>query len=63
MTVYIISRDRRFLVGVPFWAKGGQWSDSPYDAAQITDANDARRVADRVGGNVHKFNPLTGEVV
>jgi hypothetical protein len=40
-----------------------KYSPHAYDAAQIRDANVARRVADKVGGNAHRFNPLTGVVV
>lgn len=64
LTRYIISRNRQYLVGIPYYCTlKPRWSNSPYDAARIKNANDARAVAKKVGGNVHRFNPLNGEVV
>jgi hypothetical protein len=40
-----------------------KYSPHAYDAARIENANDARFVANKVGGNIHRFNPLTGEVI
>ena len=64
LTSWIVSRNRQYLVAIPYYCTmKPRWSNSPYDAAQIKDANDARAVANKVGGNIHRFNPLTGEVV
>lgn len=63
LNCWIISRDRRFLVAIPEVSGQPKYSPHAYDAARIEDANDARAVADRIGGNIHRFDPLTGEVV
>ena len=64
LSCYVIRRNRRYLVAVPeMMGAKPKYSPHAYDAAQIKSANDARRIADKVGGNVHRFNPLTGEVV
>ena len=63
LSCWVVRRNRQYLVAVPEHSKVPRYSQHVYEAAQIANANDARAVADRVGGNIHKFNPLTGEVV
>lgn len=63
LSCWVVRKNRRYLVGIPEGLNAPRYSPYAYEAARIENANDARRVADKVGGNVHKFNPLTGEVV
>ena len=63
LSCWVVKRDRQYLVAVPEHSRIPRYSPHAYEAARIKDANDARAVADRVGGNIHRFNPLTGEVV
>ena len=54
----------RFSIAIPeMLGAKPKYSPHAYDAAQIKNANDARWVAHKVGGNIHRFNPLNGEVV
>lgn len=63
LSCWVVRKNRQYLVAVDDICKIPKYSPHAYDAVQIMDANDARAVADKVGGNVHRFNPLTGEVV
>jgi hypothetical protein len=61
---WVVRKNRQYLVAIPeMLGAKPKYSPHAYDAAQIRDANVARRVADKVGGNIHRFNPLTGVVV
>ena len=64
LTCWVVRRNRQYLVAIPeMCGNKPKYSPHVYDAAQIKNANDARAVADMVGGNIHRFNPLTGDVV
>lgn len=64
LSCWVVRKNRQYLVAIPeMLGSKPKYSPHSYDAAQIRNANDARRVADRVGGNIHRFNPLTGEVL
>ena len=63
LSCWVVRKNRRYLVGIPEMTNRPLYSPHVYDAAQIENANDARFVANMVGGNIHRFNPLTGEVV
>ena len=63
LSCWVVKRNKQYLVAIHEDQKRQLYSPYSFDAAQIESANDARRVADRVGGNIHRFNPLTGEVV
>lgn len=64
LSCWVVRKNRQYLVSIPeMLGNKPRYSPYAYDAAQIMNANDARRVADMVGGNIHKFNPLTGEVI
>ena len=61
--MYIITRNREYLVSVPYSdTLFIRWSYSKYDAAQINDYSTALKVANRVGGRVLEFNTLTGVI-
>lgn len=61
---WVIRKNRRYLVAITeTMGNKPKYSPHVYDAVQIKNANDARRVADLVGGNIHRFDPLTGVVV
>lgn len=61
--VWVIRKNRQYLVAIAEISGQPKYSPHAYDAVRIENANDARRVADRIGGNVHQFYPLTGVVV
>ena len=64
LSCWIVRRNRRYLVAIPeMLGNKPKYSPHSYDAARIMNANDARAVANKVGGNIHRFNPLTGEVI
>ena len=65
LSCWVVRKNRQYLVAIPEMMVGNKPKYSPqaYDAAQIENANDARAVADLVGGNIHRFDPLTGVVV
>ena len=63
LSCWVVRKNRQYLVAVPEGLTIPRFSQHVYEAARITNANDARAVADMIGGNIHKFNPLTGEVV
>lgn len=63
LSCWVVRKNRLYLVGIPEMTNRPKYSPHAYDAAQIENANDARRVADMIGGNIHRFNPLTGVVV
>lgn len=63
LSCWVVRKNRRYLVAIPEGLNIPRYSPHAYEAARIKNANDARAVADAVGGNIHKFNPLTGVVV
>ena len=64
LSCWVVRKNRQYLVAIPeMCGNKPKYSPHAYDAAQIENANDARRVADAVGGNIHRFDPLTGVVV
>lgn len=64
LSCWVVRKNRQYLVAIPeMLGAKPRYSPHAFDAARIKNANDARWVAHKVGGNIHKFNPLTGEVV
>ena len=63
LSCWVVRKNRRYLVAIPEGLDIPRYSPHVYEAARIQNANDARWVANKVGGNIHRFNPLTGEVV
>ena len=63
LSCWVVRKNRQYLVAIPeMLGNKPKYSPYAYDAARIRNANIARRVADKVGGNIHRFNPLTGYV-
>ena len=61
--VWIVRFGTVFLVAVAYEdTKMCRFSESKYDAVQFTDMNDAIWVAKRSGGEVVRFNPITGKI-
>lgn len=61
---FIVKKGRRYLVAVPYTdTLTLRWSNSTYDAARFNRRSVAQRVADRVGGQVVSFNPITGVIL
>ena len=59
--VYIVRNGTEYLVGVPYTdTLVLRWSTSPYDSCPIHRLRIAKRIAERVGGEVVRFNPITG---
>jgi hypothetical protein len=64
LSCWVVRKNRQYLVALSeMCGYKPKYSPHAYDAAQIKNANDARWVAHKVGGNIHRFNPLTGEVI
>ena len=61
--VWIVRFGTVFLVALAYEdTKMCRFSESKYDAAQFADINDAIWVAQRSGGEVVRFNPITGRI-
>lgn len=61
--VFVIRKNGEYLVALPYSdTLFIRWSNSPYDGARIHRRRTAKTVADRVGGIVAEFNPITGRV-
>ena len=64
LSCWVVRKNRQYLVAIPeMLGNKPKYSPHVYDAARIKDANDARAVADAVGGNIHRFYPLTGDII
>lgn len=61
-TVLIVKRGSEFLVASKQYSMELRWSRSAYDAWKSRDAEKARKVAERLGGDLWLFNPITGEL-
>jgi hypothetical protein len=60
---WIIRYGTVYLVGVPYEDTGMcRLSNSPYDAAQITEEHVARKLARLSGGEAVIWNPVTGRI-
>lgn len=58
-TSLIVRRGSEYLVG--YSGVFLRWSSSTYDAWRTRDKRAAQRVADKVGGLLVLFNPITGQ--
>ena len=58
----IVRKDGEYLVARILHSKQLRWSISPYDAVLIQNWKKARALADKVGGELVTFNPITGTV-
>ena len=62
-SVFMIKRGNEFLVALPYQdTLFVRWSIYKYDGAMIHRRMIAKRVADRVGGRIVKFNPVSGRL-
>ncbi len=61
-TVLIIRKESMFLVGTIFHTRELRWSDSPYDAWNTRSREKARKVAERIGGEILLFNPVVQQM-
>lgn len=62
--VLVIRKNGEYLVALPYSdTLMILWSKSPYDGARLHSRSTAKKVADRVGGIVAEFNPITGTVM
>ena len=62
MTGLIVQRGADYLVGTILYSTDLRWSGSPWDAWITRDREQARRVAERVGGELMLFNPVAGQI-
>lgn len=63
-TAFIITKNGEYLVAAPYAdTLVVRWSISPWDGYRMSRYKLAKMVADRVGGRVVTFNPITGRVV
>ncbi len=54
-TQLIIRKDGEYLSGMSLFLR---WRLSPYDAWMTRSIDDARKVAEKVGGEIMLFNPI-----
>ena len=60
---WIVRSEGEYLIAVAYSdTRLCRWSNSPFNAAFFTRMDDAVRVAQKVGGEVLRFNPITGVV-
>ena len=60
---FIVRRGTQYLVGLPYTdTLCLRWSTSPYDSYKMSRRTTAQKVAHRVGGEVCRFNPVTGKI-
>ena len=57
-TCIIIRKNREYLVGYKLWSIGLRWSNSPYEAWNTRNREQAERVARATGGVMVLFNPI-----
>ena len=61
-TVLIVRRGTEYLVArIPYSAEF-RWSRSPYDAWNTRSAEQAKKVAGVLGGDLWLFNPISGQL-
>ena len=61
-TSLIVGRGNEFLVGCIMGSTEIRWSICAWDAWRTRIWEDARKVAQKVGGEIMMFNPVTGEL-
>ena len=60
-TGLIIRKGSEYLVGAILYSTDLRWSSSPWDAWITRNTEAARRVAEKVGGEMVLFNPVAGQ--
>lgn len=61
-TALIIRKDGEFLVGRIIFSNELRWSRSPWDAWKTRIRANARSIAEKTGGEIMLFNPVTGQL-
>ena len=61
-TALIIRKDGEFLVGKIVFSNELRWSRSPWDAWKTRIRANARSIAEKTGGEIMLFNPVTGQL-
>ena len=61
-TALIIRKDGEFLVGRIIFSNELRWSRSPWDAWKTRIRANARRIAEKTGGEIMLFNPVAGQL-
>ena len=61
-TCLIIRRGSEYLVGINQVLKNLNWSPAYFDAWRTRDLDAAQAVAEKVGGVIMLFNPVTGQL-
>ena len=61
-TALIIRKDGEFLVGKIIFSNELRWSRSPWDAWKTRIRAKARSIAEKTGGEIMLFNPVTGQL-
>lgn len=61
-TALIIRKDGEFLVGKIIFSNELRWSRSPWDAWRTRIRANARSIAEKTGGEIMLFNPVTGQL-
>lgn len=61
-TALIIRKDGEFLVGKIIFSNELRWSRSPWDAWKTRIRANARSIAEKTGGEIMLFNPVTGQL-
>ena len=62
LSYYVVVKDRQYLQRITK-AKRPVFTPMKYDAVPIDFQRDAVRIAEKIGGMVVGFNPLTGEMI
>ena len=58
---WLVKVGNEYLVAVAYEdTRMCRWSISPFDALRFVDVNDAIRIAQSAGGQIVKFNSITG---
>ena len=58
----IIRKNGEFLVGTILYSTDLRWSGSPWDAWRTRIRAKARSIAEKTGGEIMLFNPVTGQI-
>ena len=61
-TGIIVKRGSEFLVARQIGTGVMKWSNSPYDAWITRNRETAKRIAQRLGGDLFLFNPVVGQM-
>ena len=61
---FLVRKKNEYLVAIPYTdTLVPRWSVSRYDGCVISGEKNARRVAKRVGGDIVRFDPVSGRIM